>query len=42
MDDDAQENGDVIVDDMAPENWDQEHEQERANHIAKSQDRGEM
>ena len=42
MDDDAQENGDVIVDDMAPENWDQEHEQERANHIAKSQSRGEL
>ena len=42
MDDDAQENGDVIVDDMAPENWDEEHEQERANHIAKSMDRGEL
>ena len=42
MDDDAQENGDVIIDDMAPENWDEEHEQERANHIAKSMDRGEL
>jgi len=28
---------------MAPENLqDKEHDQERANHIAKSQDRGEM
>ena len=40
MDDDAEENGDVIIDDMAPE--DPEYDQERANHIAKSQDRGEM
>ena len=46
MDDDAQENGDVIIDDMAPENpegeQDAEYEQERANHIAKSMDRGEL
>lgn len=46
MDDDAQENGDVIIDDMAPENpegeQDTEYEQERANHIAKSMDRGEL
>ena len=46
MDDDAQENGDVIIDDMAPENLegeqDAEYEQERANHIAKSMDRGEL
>ena len=43
MDDDAEENGDVIIDDMAPENTDQddEYQQERANHIAKSMDRGE-
>ncbi len=40
MDDDAEENGDVIIDDMAPE--DPEGDQERANHIAKSQARGEM
>ena len=40
MDDDAKENGDVIIDDMAPE--DPEGDQERANHIAKSQARGEM
>ena len=40
MDDDAEENGDVIIDDMAPQ--DPEYDQERANHIAKSQDRGEM
>ena len=40
MDDDAEENGDVIIDDMAPE--DPEGEQERANHIAKSMDRGEL
>ena len=39
MDDDAEENGDVIIDDMAPQ--DPEYDQERANHIAKSQDRGE-
>ena len=46
MDDDAQENGDVIIDDMAPENpeggQDAEYERERANHIAKSMDRGEL
>ena len=46
MDDDAQENGDVIIDDMAPENpegeQNAEYEQERANHIAKSMDRGEL
>ena len=46
MDDDAQENGDVIIDDMAPENpegeQDAEYQQERANHIAKSMDRGEL
>jgi len=46
MDDDAQENGDVIIDDMAPENpegeQDAEYEQERANHIAKSMNRGEL
>ena len=43
MDDEAQENGDVIIDDMAPENLeDKEHDQERANHIAKSQARGEL
>ena len=43
MDDDAEENGDVIIDDMAPENTEQddEYQQERANHIAKSMDRGE-
>lgn len=40
MDDDAQENGDVIIDDMSPE--DPEGQQERANHIAKSMDRGEL
>ena len=40
MDDDAEENGDVIIDDMAPQ--DPEYDQERANHIAKSQARGEM
>ena len=39
-DDDSKENGDVVIDDMAPEN--PEYDQERANHIAKSQDRGEM
>ena len=39
-DDDSKENGDVVIDDMAPE--DPEYDQERANHIAKSQDRGEM
>ena len=39
MDDDAEENGDVIIDDMAPQ--DPEYDQERANHIAKSQARGE-
>ena len=44
MDDDAEENGDVIIDDMAPENTekDDEYQQERANHIAKSMDRGEL
>jgi len=44
MDDEAQENGDVIIDDMAPENieQDKEYDQERANHIAKSQARGEL
>ena len=46
MDDDAQENGDVIIDDMAPENLegeqDAEYEQEKANHIAKSMNRGEL
>ena len=38
-----EENGDVIIDDMAPENTEQddEYQQERANHIAKSMDRGE-
>jgi len=43
MDDEAEENGDVIIDDMAPENTEQddEYQQERANHIAKSMDRGE-
>ena len=43
MDNDAEENGDVIIDDMAPENTEQddEYQQERANHIAKSMDRGE-
>jgi hypothetical protein len=43
MDDDAEENGDVIIDDMAPEKTEQddEYQQERANHIAKSMDRGE-
>ena len=43
MDDDAEENGDVIIDEMAPENTEQddEYQQERANHIAKSMDRGE-
>jgi hypothetical protein len=40
MDDEAEENGDVIIDDMSPE--DPEGEQERANHIAKSMDRGEL
>ena len=40
MDDEAEENGDVIIDDMAPE--DPEGDQERANHIAKSMDRGEL
>ena len=39
-DDDSKENGDVVIDDMAPE--DPEYDQERAKHIAKSQDRGEM
>jgi len=44
LDDEAQENGDVIIDDMAPENieQDKEYDQERANHIAKSQARGEL
>ena len=44
MDDDAEENGDVIIDDMAPEKIerDDEYQQERANHIAKSMDRGEL
>ena len=39
-DDDSKENGDVVIDDMAPE--DPEYDQERANHIAKSMDRGEL
>ena len=39
-DDDSEENGDVVIDDMALD--DPEYDQERANHMAKSQDRGEM